>query len=180
LDINAVDCVINFDAPDDPDTYVHRIGWTGRAGKEGTAISIFSTEERYMISEIESRTGKPIDLLEVKFVHRPEPDITKVATVQNIPQSREPAAPSVKTNGYQLANKGTSIEINFGNADKLSKSEVVKLVRTGTDLSSRDVGRITMGERYSHVEIVRKDAGRVTADLCRNTFRGKAVRARLV
>ena len=180
LDINAVDCVINFDAPDDPDTYVHRIGRTGRAGKEGTAISIFTTEERYMVREIESRTGKPIDPLDMKIVHRPELDIKNVVAVQNLTQTGEPASPLTRTNGRRLANRGTSIEINFGNADKLSKGEVVNLVRTGTDLTPRDVGRITMGERYSHVEIVRKDAGRVTADLCRSTFRGKAVRARLV
>jgi ATP-dependent RNA helicase DeaD len=180
LDINAVDCVINFDAPDDPDTYVHRIGRTGRAGKEGTAISIFTTEERYMIRDIESRTGKPIDPLNVKIVPRPELDITKTIAVQSFSQARAPAGPSAGKNGRRPANRGTSIEINFGNADKLSKGEVVKLVRTGTDLSPRDVGRITMGERYSHVEIVRKDAGRVTTDLCRNTFRGKAVTARVV
>jgi hypothetical protein len=37
-----------------------------------------------------------------------------------------------------------------------------------------------MGERYTHLEIVGKDAGRVTTDLCGHTYRGKAVEARLV
>jgi ATP-dependent RNA helicase DeaD len=180
LDINSVDCVINFDAPDDPDTYVHRIGRTGRAGKEGTAISIFMTEERYMIRDIESRTGKLIDPLNIKIVHRPEPDIKKVVSVQNLPQRRGAASPAAGTNWSRPANNGASIEINFGNADGLSKGEVVNLVRTGTDLSPRDVGRIAMGERYSHVEIVRKDAGRVTTDLCGRTFKGKAIKARVV
>ena len=46
LDIDAVDYVINYDAPIDPDTYVHRIGRTGRAGMEGTAVSFFMPEER--------------------------------------------------------------------------------------------------------------------------------------
>ena len=41
LDIDAVDYVINFDASKDPDTYVHRIGRTGRAGMEGIAVSFF-------------------------------------------------------------------------------------------------------------------------------------------
>ncbi len=85
LDIDAVDCVVNFDAPDEPDTYVHRIGRTGRAGKEGMAVSIFLPEERQMIREIEHRTGKPIDLLDIKVVPRPEPDIRRVSTVQNGP-----------------------------------------------------------------------------------------------
>ena len=133
-----------------------------------------------MIKDIESRTGKPIDPLDVKIVRKPELDITKVVSLQNSPRTSGPAGPSARTNGYRHSIKGTSIEINFGNADKLSKDEVVKLVRTGTDLSHRDVGRITMGERYSHVEIVRRDASRVSMDLCRNTFRGKAVLARVI
>jgi ATP-dependent RNA helicase DeaD len=180
LDIDAVDCVINFDAPDDPDTYVHRIGRTGRAGKEGSAVSIFTTEERYMIRDIESRTGKPIDLLDMKVVRKPELDITKVIAAQNLPQATVSASPSARVSNSRLTNNGASIEINFGNADGLSKGEVVNLVRTGTDLSPRDVGRIFMGERYTHVEIARKDVGRVITDLCGHTFRGKVVRARAV
>ncbi len=180
LDIDAVDHVINYDAADDPDSYVHRIGRTGRAGKEGTAISIFTAEERHMVRDIESRTRKPIVPLDIKVVHRSEPDFKKVVPVQNVPHGRGPAGPPARANWSRPARNGASIEINFGNADGLSKVEVVNLVRTGTDLSPRDVGRITMGTRYSHVEIVRKDAGRVTTDLCGRTFRGKAVEARVV
>jgi ATP-dependent RNA helicase DeaD len=103
LDIDAVDCVINFDAPDDPDTYVHRIGRTGRAGMEGTSISFFMPEERSMIKEIEARTGKPIDLLDIKIVHRPEPEIKRVFAPQNVPQGRGPARPPARTNGSRPA-----------------------------------------------------------------------------
>ena len=98
LDIDAVDCVINFDAPNDPDTYVHRIGRTGRAGMEGTAVSFFTAEERYMIKDIESRTGKPIGPLDIKVVHRPEPDINKATTVQNVTRGRGRASPPERTN----------------------------------------------------------------------------------
>jgi len=90
LDIDAVDCVVNYDAPDEPDTYVHRIGRTGRAGKEGMAVSIFLPEERQMIKEIEHRTGKPIDLLDIKVVPRPEPEMRGAFAVQNSAQRRGP------------------------------------------------------------------------------------------
>ena len=46
LDIEAVDCVINFDVPESQDNYVHRIGRTGRAGLKGTAITYVSPEDR--------------------------------------------------------------------------------------------------------------------------------------
>jgi ATP-dependent RNA helicase DeaD len=113
LDIEAVDCVINFDAPNDPDTYVHRIGRTGRAGMEGTAISFFMTEERFMIRAIESRTRKSIDPLDIKIVPRPEPDLKKAFAVQNVPGERGPSSPSAKRNmsrpaDYRHSSRSTS------------------------------------------------------------------------
>ncbi len=180
LDIDAVDCVFNYDAPNDPDTYVHRIGRTGRAGKEGTAVSFFMAEERSLIKDIMHRTGKPIDPLDIKIVYRPEPEIKKVVAVPNVPQVRRPANTSARTNGSGPADNRAFVEINFGNADGLSKAEVAKLVKLGTDLLPQDVGKIVMGERYTHVEIVGKDVGKVTTDLCSYTFRGKAVAARVI
>jgi ATP-dependent RNA helicase DeaD len=105
LDIDAVDYVINYDAPMDPDTYIHRIGRTGRAGMEGTAVSFFMPEERFMIRDIESRTRKPIDQLDMKIVHRPEPEIKPVAAVYNVPKRREQTNPHSGTSrsGPQMA-----------------------------------------------------------------------------
>jgi ATP-dependent RNA helicase DeaD len=93
LDIDSVDYVINYDAPVDPDTYVHRIGRTGRAGKEGIAVSIFMPEERSMIRDIERRTGKPIELLDIQIVHKPEPEVPKVIAHQNYYPERKPSGP---------------------------------------------------------------------------------------
>lgn len=42
LDIPDVDLVINYELPNDPKTYIHRIGWTARAGKSGRAITLVS------------------------------------------------------------------------------------------------------------------------------------------
>ena len=98
LDIDAVDFVINYDAPNDPDTYIHRIGRTGRAGLEGTAVSFFMPEERSMIRDIESRTRRPIDPLDIKIVHRPEPEIKTVTAVQKVHRERGPSRPPARTN----------------------------------------------------------------------------------
>lgn len=92
LDIDAVDCVINYDVPADPETYVHRIGRTGRAGAEGTAISFFTPEERPMIREIESRTGKPIEAMDLEIVHRPESE-RKIVAVRSTPRKSGPMKP---------------------------------------------------------------------------------------
>lgn len=106
LDISDVEYVFNYDAPMDPDTYVHRIGRTGRAGKEGISVSLFLPEERGMVRDIERRTHKRIDPLEITVVHRPEPEIKKAVPVQKVPRGRpqpsrqaRPSRPGPRTSG---------------------------------------------------------------------------------
>jgi len=56
LDIDDISHVFNFDLPDDPEVYVHRVGRTGRAGREGVAITLLSPRERWMLRRIEEYT----------------------------------------------------------------------------------------------------------------------------
>jgi len=56
LDIDDIDCVINYDLPRSPADYIHRIGRTARAGKSGTAISFISHEEQAHFRLIEKRS----------------------------------------------------------------------------------------------------------------------------
>ena len=60
LDIDDISHVFNYDIPNDPEAYVHRIGRTGRAGKEGIAISLITPKERHFLGRIEGYTKKPI------------------------------------------------------------------------------------------------------------------------
>ncbi len=61
IDIPGVEIVVNYDLPDDkPETYVHRIGRTGRGNSRGTAISFVSQEEQPMLKEIEAFVNRPI------------------------------------------------------------------------------------------------------------------------
>ena len=60
IDINELPLVINFELPNIPETYVHRIGRTGRAGQEGTAISFCDKSERPYLADIEKLIGKRI------------------------------------------------------------------------------------------------------------------------
>ncbi|MEW5828825.1 MAG: DEAD/DEAH box helicase, partial [Chloroflexota bacterium] len=56
LDIDDISHVINFDLPEDPEVYVHRIGRTGRAGKTGIAISLVPPREQFRLRKIEQFT----------------------------------------------------------------------------------------------------------------------------
>jgi ATP-dependent RNA helicase DeaD len=53
LDIDHISHVFNFDLPEDPEVYVHRIGRTGRAGKSGVALSLVTPNERWRVARIE-------------------------------------------------------------------------------------------------------------------------------
>ena len=60
IDVDDVTHVINFDLPNVPETYVHRIGRTARAGAAGTAVSFCSPEEREFLRDIEKLIRQPI------------------------------------------------------------------------------------------------------------------------
>jgi len=65
IDIPNVDYVINYDLPDEPENYVHRVGRTGRGVQKGQAISFCSTEEKPVLEEIQEYLGKEIEELVV-------------------------------------------------------------------------------------------------------------------
>jgi len=63
IDIANLEVVINYDLPDVAETYVHRIGRTGRAGNQGTALTFCSREEHLMIKDIQKLTGKKLNVV---------------------------------------------------------------------------------------------------------------------
>ena len=65
LDIDAISHVFNFDLPNDLESYVHRIGRTGRAGKTGVAISLVTPGEQFRIRKLESYTRQRITQTEI-------------------------------------------------------------------------------------------------------------------
>ena len=69
LDIEHVSHVVNFDVPSSPDAYVHRIGRTGRAGREGVAITLAEAREHRLLRNIEQLTKRRISIESVPTVH---------------------------------------------------------------------------------------------------------------
>jgi ATP-dependent RNA helicase DeaD len=77
LDIDDISHVINFQLPDDPEVYVHRIGRTGRMGKAGIAMSFFTPREKRRLRDIEGFTKQTLTLAKLPtqddiFKHREE------------------------------------------------------------------------------------------------------------
>ncbi len=74
LDVEGITHIINFDLPEDPEVYVHRIGRTARAGRKGTAWSLVTPLQGQLLSEIEKLTNVHIEKLEYgDFKARPKP-----------------------------------------------------------------------------------------------------------
>ncbi|MFM6929828.1 MAG: DEAD/DEAH box helicase [Bdellovibrio sp.] len=65
IDIANVTHVINYDLPEKPENYVHRIGRTGRGFNKGIAVSFCATEEKELLSDIEALLGKQIEVIKV-------------------------------------------------------------------------------------------------------------------
>ncbi|MCO5095919.1 MAG: DEAD/DEAH box helicase [Rhodocyclaceae bacterium] len=78
LDIDDLPHVINYELPHVPEDYVHRIGRTGRAGKEGDATSLVCPEERGKLAEIEKLIKRPIEQVLVQGFE-PGPDFDAAA-----------------------------------------------------------------------------------------------------
>jgi ATP-dependent RNA helicase RhlE len=65
IDIPDVDYVVNYDLPDVPENYVHRVGRTGRGVKKGQAVSFCSDEEKPVLDAIQTYLGKEITVMKI-------------------------------------------------------------------------------------------------------------------
>jgi ATP-dependent RNA helicase DeaD len=82
LDIDHLTHVVNYDVPSSPDDYVHRIGRTGRAGREGVAITLVEAREHRLLRNIEHHTKRKISIQQVPTAHDLRArrlDLTRVA-----------------------------------------------------------------------------------------------------
>ena len=92
LDIKGVSHVYNYDIPKDPKQYIHRIGRTARAGKEGKAISILSSNDYMNFSRVQKLCYRNITKEEMPYVERVQ--ITRVQ--HNRPDFRRGFRPNFK------------------------------------------------------------------------------------
>ena len=155
LDVNDVSHVFNYHLPFDSESYVHRIGRTGRAGKEGVAVSIVTPHEFRMLQKIEKNIGTKleskivpnIDSVKVKKVSDLKEKITeqdiKDYALQLVEELKEEF--DISTIAFKLASMVASSTYVKGN-DKIGKSEsdIKRLIENaprGDDRGGRGRGR---------------------------------------
>lgn len=98
IDIDDLSCVINFDVPNIPETYVHRIGRTGRAGADGLAISFCDVDEKPFLKDIQKLIQKSIPIISDHPF--PMSDQTAIVISDEKKQTNRAASPK-KQNHYR-------------------------------------------------------------------------------
>ncbi len=97
IDVSQISHVVNFDIPDTPEAYVHRIGRTGRAARTGDAFTMISNEDTQMVREIEKALGQKIERHTLSDFDYTVPAPKKTAQPARPPKqkSAKPASKSV-------------------------------------------------------------------------------------
>lgn len=114
IDIDELSHVINYDLPEVPETYVHRIGRTGRAGQEGVAISFCDFDEKEYLQDIEKLIRK--HLKEVK--EHPYPLVNNFPAPKNTQPRNKPKAAGVSSGKSQKASTELASESKKGSSKR--------------------------------------------------------------
>jgi ATP-dependent RNA helicase RhlE len=108
IDVDGVTHVVNFDVPEVPETYVHRIGRTARAGASGMALTFCESEERPDLRNIEKLTRQAIPFVEGHPYEssNPPPAAFDARSVHNVSRGAPPPRQNASTNGERGGRPG--------------------------------------------------------------------------
>jgi ATP-dependent RNA helicase DeaD len=168
LDITGVSHVVNYDIPNSPDIYVHRIGRTGRAGEAGRAITIITPKQRRELTAIERHAGTEIpewspDGGGGRRRPRREPERQTRRPRHTKPHSRD-GVPYAK------------LMLGAGRGQGLEPADVVGAIVDNTKLENDDVRNVRLLEHFSFVEVPAGQAGEVADKVNGKRVRGTELR----
>ncbi|MGJ4803601.1 ATP-dependent RNA helicase DbpA [Luteimonas sp. SDU82] len=150
LDVEDLGAVVNYELPTDADTYLHRIGRTGRAGRDGLALSLCAPRELPRARMIEERQRQAL----------------RWETLQPL---------SGKASNVPAAAMAT-LRIDAGRGDKLRVGDIVGALTGEAGLHKDAIGRIDVFATRSYVAIGRKHAARALSALRAGRIKGRRFR----
>jgi ATP-dependent RNA helicase DeaD len=167
LHIDDVSHVINFEVPMENESYVHRIGRTGRAGKEGVAITLSTKRELRFLHEIEEYIQYSIPQKELP-------------TEQEVALGREDFEESIKSKPKAKADKAerlnreiTKIRINAGKKTKMRPGDILGAITSIEGITADDIGIIDVQDTCSYVEVFGRAGDVVARRLPQINIKGK-------
>ncbi|TGE31791.1 DEAD/DEAH box helicase [Desulfosporosinus sp. Sb-LF] len=167
LDIEDITLVINYDIPYDRESYVHRIGRTGRVNKLGKAITFVTKEENKFLKDIHDYIGKEILLKE-----RPEEETVRQSKQYFMAKIKTP--PDIKeTKGAQLSTEIMKIHVNAGKKTKMRPVDIVGTLCSIQGITAADIGIINILDVSTFVEILNNKGELVLQDLQNTPIKGR-------
>jgi len=167
IDIDDISLVINYDIPGDKESYVHRIGRTGRASKSGKAITFVARNEIRYLKDIEEYIGKEIDL-------KDRPNIEDISSSKQEFVEKIKAIPELKeAKGAKLNIDILRLHINAGKKTKMRPADVVGTLCSIEGMTPEDIGVINIQDISTYVEILNNKGEMVLKDLQRRPIKGR-------
>jgi len=167
IDIDNISLVINYDIPSDKESYVHRIGRTGRIGKMGHAITFVTPNESRFLNDIESYIGKEILLKE-----NPEAEIVNNAKDEFA--DKMSTRPEIKeAKGAQLSKEILKLHINAGKKTKMRAMDIVGTLCSINGITKDDIGIINIVDISTFVEILNNKGELVFEELQITPIKGR-------
>ncbi|MDH3347221.1 MAG: ATP-dependent RNA helicase DbpA [Desulfobulbaceae bacterium] len=144
LDIKELEMVVNYDLPQDEVTYTHRIGRTGRAGKEGLAITLYTNQQAPVMAAYRNETRRFSDIDSLK----------DVADFTLVPPNR-------------------TIVLEGGKKDKLRPGDILGALTGEAGVEGKYVGKIDIYDRQSYVAIANNVVAKAYSYLEKGKVKGR-------
>ena len=175
LDIEHVTHVINYDLPNNPEIYVHRIGRTGRVGRTGRAITFATEKQAEDLKTIERVVKAPIgewERPEERLEHAPRPRRKERrrdrAGDRGAPEAGDPDAPD--SNGL------VKLFVNRGHAGGIEEDDLRWALTEGAVIPEDAIDSIRVMDRFSFVELNADQAEKAVEFLDGTKLKGKQIR----
>ncbi len=167
IDIDNITHIINYDVPLESESYVHRIGRTGRIDKTGRAITLISNRDARILRDIEEY----IDM-EIPIEERPlKEEVEKLEVLFKEKMSKRPEVKESKTE--ELNKDIMKIHINAGRKTKMRPVDIVGTLCNLDGMTADDIGIINILDISSFVEILNGKGEMVLDQLQTTTIKGR-------
>lgn len=167
LDIEDISLVINYDIPYDRESYVHRIGRTGRVDKQGKAITFVTKNEDKYLKEIHDYIGQEIPL-------KAAPDKETVHQLKNDFMVKNNTIPEIKeAKGAQLSTEIMKIHLNAGKKTKMRPVDIVGTLCSIQGMTAADIGIINILDVSTFIEILNNKGELVLHELQSTPIKGR-------
>lgn len=159
LDIDDIGAVVNYELPTDADTYLHRVGRTGRAGRDGLALSLVAPQERGRAALVEERMLQSSNGNAIRY--------ERIAPLEGQPRGVPQAAM-------------ITLRIDAGRTDKLRPGDIVGALTGDAGLPKDAIGKIDVFATRSYVAIARAQAKHALAQLRAGKIKGRKFRVNML